>query len=317
MTRRPRLHHSACNFVPRVALLCLAFAGMQCNAGPVSPFDGERAYRDLEAVVAFGPRVPGTPESKSAQAYIRGELEKAGLTVHTHEFVAKTPKGERPMANIYGVVEGTAPGVIILSNHYDTKYLPDIDFVGANDGGSTTAWMIEMGRALGPTREGKTVWLVFYDGEEALVEWTEADSLYGSRAFVDHLREKELLDSIEAVINLDMIGDCKLGVFRDADAPAWLEAAVWETAAEIGYDEAFTDRPVRMQDDHEPLREAGVPAMNLIDFHYGGDATAHRRNWHTSRDTLEKVCADSLKVVGDVIWNALPEIERALARQEG
>lgn len=317
VTRRPRLHE----FLPKsarfVALLSLAACGLHCSETPSSPFDGERAYRDLEAIVAMGPRVPGTPESKAAQDYIRREMEAAGLTVYIHEFVAKTPKGTLPMANLYGVVEGTVPGVIILSNHYDTKYMSDIDFVGANDGGSTTAWMIEMGRVLGPKREGKTIWLVFYDGEEAFVEWTDDDSLYGSRAFVDYLREQDLLGSVEAVVNLDMIGDCRLGVFKDTDAPRWLEAAVWDTANELGYHEHFTPRPIRMEDDHVPLRETGVPAMNLIDFHYGGDSAAHRRNWHTSRDTIDKVCATSLKVVGDVMWYALMKIERALAQREG
>src|SRR5690606_9449129 len=106
-----------------------------------------------------------------------------------------------------------------------------------------------------PKREGKSIWLVFYDGEEAFVEWTEDDSLYGSRAFVDYLREKELLNSIEAVVNLDMIGDCQLGIFKDMDAPSWLEAAVWKTAREVGYGKYFTERPIRMEDDHVPLRE--------------------------------------------------------------
>ncbi|MEX2016388.1 MAG: M28 family peptidase [Candidatus Hydrogenedentales bacterium] len=314
---RRRLHLFTTTHARCLVLVGIAACGLHCRETPTSPFDGSRAYRDLEALVAMGPRVPGTEASRQAQAYIRRELEQAGLTVHEHAFQAKTPKGARAMANLYGVVEGNEPGVILLSTHYDTKYMPDIQFVGANDGGSTTAWLIEMARVLGPEREGKTVWLVFYDGEEAFVEWTEDDSLYGSRAFVEHLRDKDLLETVEAAVNVDMIGDCELGVFKDAGALKWLEDAVWETAHELEHDDLFLPRPLSLEDDHVPLRDAGVPSMNLIDFHYGGGVNAHRQNWHTSRDTIDKVCAESLKVVGDVIWHALPKIERALDSQDG
>ena len=122
---------------------------------------------------------------RKTRAYIQQELEAAKVPVLTFPFKVDTPLGTRQMVNVVGVVEGTEPGIIILSNHYDTKYMPDILFVGANDGGSTTAWMLEMARALGSAREGHTVWLTFFDGEEAFEKWTDSDSLYGSRHFVE------------------------------------------------------------------------------------------------------------------------------------
>jgi Zn-dependent M28 family amino/carboxypeptidase len=277
--------------------------------GASSPFDGERAYTDLARIVAIGPRVPGTEGSAKVQTLIRDELKLAGLDVWEQTFTASTPLGPRSMTNLVGVVQGTQPGLILLTNHYDTKYFPEFVFVGANDGGSTTAWMLEMARTLGPQREGCTVWLCFLDGEEAFQTWTETDSLYGSRAFVRRLIETGEVAQVKAVVNVDMIGDCKLGIYKDPDAPEWLEEAVWAQAGRLGYDKAFLLTGRRIEDDHIPFRRAGLPALELIDFEYGGSAAAHQNTWHTSRDTLDKVCAGSLQAVGDVIYHALPVIE--------
>ncbi len=304
-------------------LLCVGLAPLVVNTGPdntstravrpgKSPFDGPRAYRYLEAIVAMGPRVSDTPQAATMRAFIRKAFEAEGIAVREHVFEAKTPLGRKTMTNLVGVVQGTREGIVILGNHYDTKYFADFEFVGANDGGSTTAWMIEMGRALGPKREGLSVWLTFFDGEEAFVEWSEADSLYGSRAFVEHLRDEGVLPKVRAMINVDMIGDCALGIHPDPDAPSWLIGPVWSTAKDLGYGEHFLKTPLRVEDDHVPFRKAGIPALELIDFAYGGSFLDHRMNWHTPRDTLERVCPGSLQVVGDVIYHALPKLEAHL-----
>jgi glutaminyl-peptide cyclotransferase len=278
-----------------------------------TPFDGRRAYADLERVVGYGPRPPGSDALERLRGFIKSELRGAGLTVVEHRFEAATPLGPVKMVNVYGVVEGSDPGVIILSNHYDTKRFETFEFVGANDGGSTTAWMMEMARALGPERLGRSIWLMFFDGEEALVRWTEDDSLYGSRAFVRHLREEGQLEQIDALINVDMIGDCYLGVFNDSQAPAWLRDTIWRHAAALGYGSHFLSlgNP-DILDDHVPFRNAGVVAINLIDFSYGGSTVEHRANWHTEEDTLDKVCWESLQAVGDVVYDALPAIDEGL-----
>ncbi len=277
-----------------------------------SPFDGRRAFEDLRKVVGFGPRVSGSEPLAETRAYIKRELGKAGLAVREHAFDADTPMGTRKMVNVVGVVEGTRLGVVLLSNHYDTKYFTDIVFVGANDGGSTTAWMIEMARALGPKREGLSVWLCFFDGEEAFREWSETDSLYGSRAFVKHLKEEGTLSQVRVAVNVDMIGDCYLGIKRDSAAPAWLTRAIWGTARDMGYGAHFLPFGHDVVDDHVPFRRAGIPAADIIDFTYGRSQEEHPRNWHTANDTLDRVCPDSLQVVGDVIYHALPKIEAAL-----
>jgi glutaminyl-peptide cyclotransferase len=277
-----------------------------------SPFDGQRAYADLETVVGFGPRPSGSEALERLRDFIRGELSAAGLEVREHAFTGQTPLGPIGMVNLYGVVEGDKPGVIILSNHYETKYFPDFEFVGANDGGSTTAWMLEMARTLGPTRSGRTIWLTFFDGEEAFADWSKTDSLYGSRAFVQRLQETGEFEQLAAVINVDMIGDCYLGINRDPDAPHWLIGPLWNTASELGYERHFQRSGRAIEDDHIPFREAGASAVNLIDFSYGGTMLDHQRNWHTPRDTLDLCCAGSLQVVGDVIYHALPELEAQL-----
>lgn len=285
--------------------------------GAVSPFDGERALRDVEAIVAIGSRVSGSEGSVKAQSYIEEQVGLAGLRLDKYGFTAYTPFGERNMTNLVAVSEGTRSGVIILSGHYDTKYLPYIEFVGANDAGSSTAFLVEMARALGPKRDGYTIWLCWFDGEEAFDEWSRADSLYGSRAMVRRLRERGELDRVQAMINVDMIGDCALNVLRDSKAPDWMREAVWNASSELGYGTNFSGIARSMEDDHLPFREAGVSAMNLIDFEYGGNGFEHKANWHTARDTLDKVCAESLQIVGDVLCRALPALEAHLAAAEG
>ena len=282
-----------------------------------SPFEGERAFTLLEEIVAIGPRVPGTPGSRSTQELINRELNRAKLKTVEYGFKASTPLGSRNMQNIVGIVEGTSSDVILVSAHYDTKHLPDINFVGANDSASGTALILELARVLGPAKEGYTVWLCFFDGEESFEEWTAADSLYGSRSLVKTLKENGKLPSIKAMINVDMIGDCDLGVFHDAGSPDWLTESILDAAAGLGYSDSFGVLSEAVQDDHVPFRREGVHAINLIDFRYGGGRYDHERNWHTSNDTLDKVCAESLQIVGSVVISALPAIEARLAEGRG
>lgn len=274
-----------------------------------SPFQESRAWADLEHIVALGPRPAGSEAMVKQQEYILSELRKAGLKTREFAFVAATPLGERPMKNIVGIVQGTRSGVIMLSGHYDTKYLPGITFVGANDGGSSTAWLLEMARVLGARREGRSIWITFFDGEEAFQHWSEKDSLYGSRHLVSALRTSGELTGLNLLINIDMIGDCYLAVFKDGGAPEWASEIVWNTARRQGYSRNFSNFPTDVGDDHVPFREAGIPALELIDFSYGGSRLDHNKNWHTAEDSLEKVCPRSLRAIGDVIYHALPVIE--------
>jgi hypothetical protein len=281
-----------------------------------SPFDQARAWRDLEFIVGLGPRPAGSDNAASLRRYLTGELQGIGLGVREHAFEAKTPVGVKSMVNLITEIKGARGDVILLTNHYDTKQFDKFTFVGANDGGSTTAWMLEMARALKPRAgRGYTLWLAWLDGEESFGRWSADNSLYGSRALVAHLKEKGELSRIRAVINVDMIGDAYLCILRDPDAPAWLLNPVWDTARRFGYTRHFGMAARQVDDDHIPFREAGVPALEIIDFSYGGSLVQHALNWHTEQDTLDKVRAESLKAVGDVIYHSLTVIEAQLDKQ--
>lgn len=282
------------------------------GAGAKSPFNGQRAYEDLKRIVAIGPRPPGSPEAETLRALLKEELAKLGIPVREQPFEADTPLGKLTMVNVIAEIKGNTPGVILLGNHYDTKYMPEIHFAGANDGGSTTAWMLEMARTIGPSRKGRSLWLVWFDGEEAIREWSDTDGLYGSREFVRQLRRNNSLKSIHAMINVDMIGDTYLGIVRDPGAPPWLSTLVWTQASELGYGSHFLATSLPVQDDHMPFRLAQIPALELIDFEYGGSALEHRANWHTPRDTIDRVDPRSLQVVGDVLYHALPTMDQLL-----
>lgn len=290
-------------------------AGEKVSASTTAAFDGGRAYETLKKIVAVGPRPPGSPEAEKVRQIILNELASLGIESMVLPFEANTPYGPKTMVNVVGIVNGTEDGIVALSNHYDTKYLPEIRFVGANDGGSTTAWMLEMARVLGPRRDGRSIWLIWFDGEESFKEWSDTDSLYGSREFVRYLRANGTLRDLHALINVDMIGDCYLGVLRDAGAPSWLQNAIWKTAAQRGFERHFLSESVALQDDHIPFRLAGVPSINLIDYEYGGSPLEHRNNWHTANDRIERVCPGSLQAIGDVIYHALPAIEALLDTQ--
>lgn len=275
---------------------------------PRSPFDGAAAYQDLEKVVAFGPRISGSDALANLRAFLKAELAKEEIPVREHAFSATTPIGEVAMVSLIATIEGTEPGIIVLGNHYETKLFERFEFVGANDAGSSTAWMLEFARAIGKSREGRTVWLVWFDGEEAFEDWGPDDSLYGSRAFVAHLQDTGELSKVDAMVNVDMIGDCGLGISHDGGAPSWLNDAIWASASQLGYGAFFKTSSRTIEDDHIPFRQAGVPAIDIIDFSYG----PLNSYWHSSQDTLENVCADSLQIVGDVIYHALPRIEAKL-----
>ena len=281
-----------------------------------SPFDQARAWRDLEFVVGLGPRPAGSEKAAALRQYLAREIRGIGLEVRQHTFEAKTPVGPKSMVNLITEIKGAREDVILLTNHYDTKQFDKFTFVGANDGGSTTAWMLEMARALkSRTGRGCTLWLAWLDGEESFGKWTADNSLYGSRALVAHLKEKGELSKIRAVINVDMIGDAYLCIHRDPDAPTWLLNPVWDTARRVGYMRHFGLSARKVEDDHIPFREAGIPALEIIDFSYGGSLVQHGQNWHTAQDTLDKVRAESLKAVGDVIYHSLSVIEAQLDRQ--
>src|SRR5436190_8295554 len=278
-----------------------------------SPFNADRAFADLTKIVSFGPRPAGSEAIAATRNYIVAELQKAGLKPQLDEFQVTTPRGVRKMVNVRAFRPGTRPGVIALVGHYDTKVFDNMRFVGANDGGSSAAWLLEMARATKDLKLQSTLEFIFYDGEEAVVEWTDADSLYGSRHDVDRRVADGSLRQLKALILVDMIGDKNLNIKKEYDSTDWLKTIIWNTASSLGYSREFPSDSISVADDHVPYLKAAIPAVDLIDFEYGPGASPGQY-WHTAADTLDKTSGKSLKIVGDVIYFSLPEIDQRVSR---
>lgn len=219
------------------------------------------------------------------------------------------------MTNIIAVIPGSSSDIIMLAGHYDTKCLSR--FIGANDGASSTAFLLEMARILAGHTHPVTYWLVFFDGEEALKTWSNSDGLYGSRHLAQKLAATDELKRIRAMILVDTIGDSNLHIHRESNSDPQLTNLVFHQAQALGYARYFIDRPVEVEDDHLPFLKtqtldngtiaSGTPAMDLIDLPYG----PLNSYWHSRFDTVDKCSPVSLGIVGRVILRVLPVLEAA------
>jgi Zn-dependent M28 family amino/carboxypeptidase len=276
------------------------------TAAPSITFDSSLAFEHIRQLVAIGPRPPASPGIQQARAYITARLKAIGLSPVEQPFEPQTPFGAMKMANIIARIPGTRPERLLIAGHYDTKLFRQFRFVGANDGGSSAAMLLELGRVLKARKNALTIELVFLDGEEALLPtWSGTDNTYGSRHYLDAARQDGTLSSIKGLILLDMVGDRDLTIRRETQSTAWMTDALWGSARKLGHPE-FMDEEFLVEDDHIPFLKAGIPAVDVIDLDY--------QAWHTANDTLDAVSARSLQIVGDVVVHALPTIEARLAR---
>jgi hypothetical protein len=282
-------------------------------AAAATAFDGARAWAHLERIVAIGPRPSGSDALRDTRAYITRELAAIGLNVQDQRFTAATPIGAVEMENLVVRIPGRRPDRILLTGHYDTKRMQNARFVGASDGGSSAAFLLEAARVL-KTQPGEfTYELIWFDGEEATCrDWNECgsattpDNTYGSRYYVDAARKAGVLPTLKAMILVDMIGDRDLQVRRDSNSADWLNDIVWAAADRLAYGHIFVPATTTIEDDHVAFVRAGVPSIDIIDLDYP--------YWHTPDDTLDKVSQRSLQIIGDVVITALPEIEARLKR---
>lgn len=299
----------------RLALVCVALVALcapvmakggdkhgapQAVAPALDPrIDSARAMKYVRQVVNFGPRPPGSPAHRKLQAYIKSHLQDT--VVEEDAFKAMTPAGPVRMCNIIAKFPGTKPGIILIGAHYDTVSSLH-NFVGANDGGSGTALLLELANQWrGRKRPGYSVWLVWIDGEEAIRQWSASDSLYGSRHLVEKWQKDGTLRQIKAFLLVDMVGDANLHIDRETNSSPWLVNLVHEAATKLGFQSHFFQRQVAVDDDHMPFVRAGVPAIDLIDFEYGYNNVYH----HTSADTLDKLSPRSLEIVGNVVLESV------------
>jgi Zn-dependent M28 family amino/carboxypeptidase len=272
-------------------------------------FDAERAFRHVANLVAIGPRPSGSAGIARAQGYIEQTLRSFGVPFKEDVFTAETPVGSVAMMNIVAKIPGESPEIVLLATHYDTKRLPD--FVGANDGGSSTGLMLELARVLALPATGRaaskpkfTVWIVFFDGEEAIVEYGPNDGFQGSRHLATEMQASGELKKVRAMILADLIGDADLDIRRESNSSRALVNLIWRTARELGYQKHFLSESVSILDDHMAFVQRGVQAVDLIDMNYGPGNSY----WHTSQDILEKLSPKSLAVVGQVILATLDKL---------
>ena len=295
----------ACADSPRVSSVAAAAVPAQAPQAPRVAFEGARAWSHLERQVQFGPRPSGSPALAETRRYLIDQLRAAGIAVREQAFVGQTPAGPVAMVNVIGTIAGRRPDRVVLASHYDTKRAP-FRFVGANDGASSSAVLLELGRALAASRPEFTTELLFLDGEEAVNwDWAGTDNTYGSRYYVATGQADDSLKALRALVLLDMIGDASLVIRRESMSTPWLVDAIWSAAARLGHRSVFSPELTTVEDDHVPFLRAGVAAVDVIDL--------DNPTWHTAQDDLAHVSRQSLQIVGDVILGALPDIEKRLA----
>ncbi len=321
-------------FVPFALLGVFLLASAACQRGgdddppPNAPppaskplrFDADRAWRDLLAQVDLGPRPSGSSANGALRSFLVAELEEIDLSPIRESFVARgTPAGDISMENVYADFEGQpraggAPApMLILGAHFDTKRQP-YPFVGANDGASETAVLLELARAIakGPPR-AVTYRFLFLDGEEAIrEEWIDPDNRYGSRHHVKKLTQTMgALRRVRAFVLIDMVGDMDLQLERDSYSDRKLLALFTTTATELGMNDLFAKYSTPIKDDHLSFIEFGIPSVDLIDLRYGGPGNPW---WHSPQDVVENCSQESLAKVGKLVLATLPKLEAAYGK---
>src|SRR4026208_566598 len=260
---------------------------------------GEKAFAHVQQLVDFGPRPSGSEAIEKSRLYIEDQLRRSSWQVTRQAFTDDTPRGKVQFVNLIAQFrgQGNAAPWFLLCSHYDTKTFHAIKFVGANDGGSSTGLLLELARVIGqhPNLAAK-VELAFFDGEEAYDHFSETDGLYGSRYFAKHLGDAR---QFHGGILFDMVGDRSLDVTFPADSPSEMARDIFAAAEALKLRSYFTYLDREMIDDHSPLNPIGIPTIDVIDFDYPW--------WHTAGDTIDKISAESLQIVGSVALYYLSE----------
>lgn len=267
--------------------------------GKVSGFDGKRAFTHVAKQVGFGPRPSGSQANAQTQDYILSELSSYGCSVETDAFNAQTPAGTVPMKNIVAKVPGDKPGILMIATHYDTKKLDN--FLGADDGGSSTGLALELARLLCAKHGSYAVWIAFLDGEEAVGQWSDTDSRYGSRQMAARMAMSGDLPKVRAFLLADIVGSRNLRIKRESNSTKALTDLVWRTAARLGYSAIFVNESTPIEDDHLSFLKRDVPCVDVIDLEIP--------YWHTPQDTLDKISSKSLAIVGHVFLESIAQLQ--------
>jgi glutaminyl-peptide cyclotransferase len=265
-------------------------------------FSGEKALAHVQYLVDLGPRTPGSGAIEKSRDYIENQLKASGWQTIQQAFSDETPRGKVRFVNLIARFSGQKSIVpsFLLCSHYDTKTFSNFRFVGANDAGSSTGLLLELARVLGqrPNLASK-IELVFFDGEEAYENFSDTDGLYGSRYFAKQLSESKTAKRFRGGILFDMVGDRSLDITLPPDSPAQIARDIFASADALKLRNYFTYFDRSILDDHTPLNQVGIPTIDIIDFDYPP--------WHTAEDTMDKLSAQSLQIVGSVATYYLSE----------
>jgi glutaminyl-peptide cyclotransferase len=265
-------------------------------------FSGEKAFAHVQRLVDFGPRPAGSKALEKSRDYIEDELRRSAWQVKRQAFSDDTPRGKIQFVNLIAQFSGQGRGAspsFLLCSHYDTKMFDAIRFVGANDSGSSTGLLLELARVIGQHPNlARKIELVFFDGEEAFEQFSDTDGLYGSRYFARQLQSGST-KQFRGGILFDMVGDRSLDITLPADSPSEMARGIFAAAEALKLRSYFTYLDREMTDDHTPLNAIGIPTVDIIDFDFPW--------WHTAGDTIDKVSAPSLQIVGSVALYYLSE----------
>jgi len=267
------------------------------DTSPAPTFNADRAMQYVKEIVALGPRPIGSENHKKVENYILSHLK--GDRVEQDSFDVHPTEGTFPVRNIIAKFPGTRDGIIVVASHYDTNWpLRKTSYIGANDGASSSALLLEIANQLrGKKLEGYSVWLLWDDAEESMkLPWDDPESLYGVRHLAQKWQDDGTLKKIKAFLLEDMIGDADLNIEHDTNSTAWLEDLILQAATRLGYQSHFFARSMPVTDDHMAFLQHGVPSADLIDFDYGYNDVF----WHTTEDTVDKLSPKSLEIVGTV-----------------
>jgi len=286
-----------------VALACQAKAGGGSGTSHQVEFSGTTAFQYIQQQLAFGPRIPNTPGHVKTGDWLLSELRTRADTVVVQSFQQKTSKGQTlKLRNFFARFRPQATDRILFVAHWDTRPFADksanlgqqrLPVPGANDGASGVAVLLGVADALKSKPPTIGVDLLFVDGEDYGDFADSTETLLGARYFAQHLPAG--YSTLFAVL-FDMVGDKDLQLLQEGysaqNAPEVVQR-VWQTADRLGYGNVFVKRVMTaLTDDHVPLQQAGIRAIDVIDF----DFPYH----HTTEDTIDKVSAESLQIVGNV-----------------
>lgn len=294
------------------ALLCAAGCGKPSaeESAPGAAFvpaaaarvevSGERALEEVRRLVALGPRDAGTEGAARAADHLMARLKEIGVEAQIQVFSERSPKGETVFRNVLGRIPGEGEKILLLGSHYDTKSGIE-NFEGANDSGSSTGLLIELARVMkqnGP--HPMEIQFAFFDGEECMVEYGPGDGFHGSEHLARTMETDGSLSYVAAMILMDMVGDRDLTVTIPRNGTPELISLAFDAARAEGSRKYFQLYPGHIADDHAAFFRRGVPAINLIDFHFGG-RSGQNDYWHTPEDSMDKISAESLEIVGRVV----------------